>query len=329
MESRGAFSVSIWLSRGAALLSRHAVPASIFVGVIALSLRLLLLLVIPPPQPSIQDEFSYLLAAQTFAHGRLTNPTHPMWIHFETFHELSHPTYASKYPPGNGLMLAFGELVFHRPWAALFISMAFLCGLVTWALWAWLPGGWAIAGGLLVAMRLTGSYWTESYMGGTLAAIGGALVVGALARLIRRPAPAPAFAFGVGLAILANTRPYEGAVLGITCAVFLLIRLVLLIRRGYESPSKLMRSVALPIALVLFPTFIWMGYYNYRVTGHPLLMPYSLYEKQYSSWSQFVWVSPRPNQSMTMRCFIASDRLDAADKQFQRRISFSYTGGIL
>ena len=77
---------------------------------------------------------------------------------------------------------------------------------------------------------------------------------------------APAFAFGVGLAILANTRPYEGAVLGITCAVFLLIRLVLLIRRSYESPSRLMRSVALPMALVLFPTFIWMGYYNYRVT---------------------------------------------------------------
>jgi hypothetical protein len=74
-----------------------------------------LLLYIPLPQPSIQDEFSNLLAAQTFSHGRLANPTHPMWIYFETFHELSHPTYASKYPPGNGLMLALGLVVFHQP----------------------------------------------------------------------------------------------------------------------------------------------------------------------------------------------------------------------
>ncbi len=268
----------------------------------------------------MHDEFSYLLAAQTFAHGRLTNPTPPMWVHFETLHELLHPTYASKYPPGNGLMLAFGQLVFHRPWAALFISMAFLCGLVTWALWAWLPSGWAIAGGLLVAMRLTGSYWTESYMGGTLAAIGGALLVGALARLMKRPTPAPALAFGVGLAILANTRPYEGAVLGISCAVVLLIRLALLIRRGYQSPSKLMRSIALPIALVLFPTFIWMGYYNYRVTGHPLLMPYSLYEQQYSSWSQFLWISPRPEPKYDHEAFRSFwVGWDAAEKQFQRQ----------
>jgi len=78
--------------RGVTQLKRHAVFASIFVGMIALGLRLLLLTVIPPPRPAIPDEFSYLLAADTFSYGRLTNPTHPMWIHFETFHELSRPT---------------------------------------------------------------------------------------------------------------------------------------------------------------------------------------------------------------------------------------------
>ena len=267
-------------------MARRKGLAILLAGAISLAARALLLPLLPIPKPAIQDEFSYLLASDTFASGKLANPTPPFAEHFETLQVLVHPTYASKYPPLSSLMMALGQRIAGQPWLGVWLSTGFLCAALCWALQGWLPPVWAFAGSLIGLARIgIVSYWTEGYWGGTCAAIGGALVIGALPRLMRRSRPAPALAFAAGLAILANTRPYEGLALAIACSAMLAVAIA---RRPF-SMSRLCRNVILPMTLLLAPVFGWMAYYNYRVTGNALEIPYLAHDKQYVVESPLLW----------------------------------------
>jgi hypothetical protein len=263
-------------------------------GLLPLMVSATVSLLVQMPQPRDHDEFGHLLAADTFASGRLTNPTHPMWVHFESFHIIHQPTYQSKHPPAQGLMLAFGQTIGGHPIVGAWISFGLACAAISWMLQAWLPPRWALMGGLVAALH-PGLLlkWGQSYWGGLVATIGGALLFGALPRIVRRPRLCHGLIMGIGLAILANSRPFEGVVVSLPVAVVLLSWML-----GKNGPPLRVsiRVIVLPILLVLALTGTGMAYYNFRTTGNVLLMPYLVHEATYSASPLFFWqrVGPTP-----------------------------------
>src|SRR5580704_8886 len=213
------------LRRCFAQLARRRPLAIFVVGAGVVVVRVALIPVLGVPQPRWNDEFSYLLAADTFAHGRVTNPTHPMWIHFETFHIIEQPTYMSMYPPAQGIVLAAGQLL-GNPWIGQLLATALMCACLCWMLQAWVPAHWALLGAILAVLHLALlSYWMNSYFGTSLPALAGMLVLGAWPRIEKHLRVRDSLLLGVGLIILANTRPYEGMVFSLPIGVAL-VRLI-------------------------------------------------------------------------------------------------------
>lgn len=106
--------------------------------------------------------------------------------HFETMHVLQYPTYMSKYPPGQGIVLAIGHWLGH-PIFGVWISLALVCAAIAWATAAVVDRVWAIVCSLLFAVSMNCSfyfiqigYWAHSYWGGSVACLGSALAFGSV-----------------------------------------------------------------------------------------------------------------------------------------------------
>jgi hypothetical protein len=256
------------------------------------------------PVPEVHDEFSYLLAADTFAHGRLANPAPAFPEFFEAIHVLVTPAYASMYPPAQGLWLAFGQVAMGHPWWGAVLSTVLFVAAAGWAALAWMGPGWALGAGMTVLSYVVGTYWSTTYWGGSVAALGGALILGSVGRLRRRwqgqEQPGPAAArwalaaiWSLGCVMAALSRPYSGGILA-------LLSLAELARRLARSPitSEQKRAelfgwlggAAVPAAAGL----LFLLAVNQAAAGSPWVLPYQEHARQYQIRRSFLWQQDRP-----------------------------------
>ena len=197
-------------------------------------------------------------------------------------HILARPVYMSAFPLGQAAVLAIGTVLGH-PWIGVLLSCGLMCGTLCWMLQGWLPPRWALLGALLAVMRFgVSNYWMNTYWGGALAATGGALVLGAMPRIVRQPHWKHSIAMGIGFLVLANTRTFEGAVFCGVVAVATLTRKI--------SPKQ----VILPLVLMLLVTAAGLLCYFAKATGDPFLPPYTLYRHTLTIAPHFLFQGVRP-----------------------------------
>jgi hypothetical protein len=274
------------LEQRLAQLARRPLLCCATLGAFVLLFRAALLPLWPIPPPAVHDEFSYLLMADTFAHGRLANPPHPLWSFFETTHVLSQPVYASKFFPGQGLFLAAGQVVFGHPWFGVWLSCGLMAAATLWCAFGWLPANWALLAGALTLPMAIHSYWMNSFWGGAVTATGGALAVGAATRLIDRSTTPLRHAaiLATGSILLCLTRPFEGLVLLVPLFLYI-------IGKTWGNPP--VRAWLLVAALGAGGA-AFLLHYNARLTGSPWVAPEEEFQRQYGSAPLFIFgqISP-------------------------------------
>jgi len=153
---------------------------------------------------------------------------------------------------------------------------------------AWFPPAWALAGSLIAIATIgVPGFFMNTYIGGSIPATGGALLLGALPRLARRPGTRNALWMAAGWLLLLHSRPFEGMALTLTTAVILLF---LWYRKGLLS-RRLFLPVFAPLGAMIVTGLALTCFYNLQVTGDPLKMPYQVNRETYG-WPENLAILP-------------------------------------
>ena len=258
-------------------------------GTAAILIRLALLPVLPVPVPAVHDEFSYLLAADTFAHGRLTNPPAS---DVDFLRHLPRPATSDlrlkSIRPRNGAAMALGQLLGH-PWIGVLAEHGGDGdGDDVDAASAGFPPPWALLGGALVScaprfVHLLGRQLLQrrGRRSGRRSRAGrvtrGIIHSASRSRCDlderRRRDPRAAAARSKGWSSVSRLRlPFCFSNKAAT-------------PRRHSPPRRMLPTGTCATSAAL----IFLAYYNARVTGNPTLFPYVAYHRQYLNYPVFAW----------------------------------------
>lgn len=225
--------------------------------------------------PVIQDESAYLLQAQLFAHFRWTGIAPPIPEFFEQLHVLVDRGLASKYPPGNSLVLALGAVV-GLPALPIVIMTACSSALI-FVLARRIAGG-AVA--LLTWVVWESSfpmiYYHANYMSEGVTSLSWLVTWWGLARWREGAGRRWLAISGVAIAWCLITRPLTGVALGA-------VALAVVLWRCRTTGAWRDLAHAMPWALVVLAILpLW----NWRTTGDFRVMPLTEYTQLYAPFDK-------------------------------------------
>jgi len=153
------------------------------------------------------------------------------------------------------------------------------------------------------------TYWCAS-----VAALGGALVLGAWPRLRRDLHARHALTLALGLVLLANSRPYEGFVFSIPVAIAIGAWFI-------ARPLQMKKAIpAMALALIVLAAgAAATAHYYERVTGSPWLMTYQVNRSQYSAAPYFIWQKMRTES--VYHHAVMRDYYRGEAREFQRNVT--------
>lgn len=231
------------------------------------------------PVPTTYDEFGHLLVADTLTNFRLCNPVPNGVEFFDSFGVILSPYYYSRYPIGIGATLAVGQFLGHP-----LLGMLILLIVFHWAAYRFVINWFNESTGTLALIILLMNptillSWSLAYWGGLLTHLAGTLIVGSIPKFNSKTSWQTALLTGSGFAILALTRPFEGALV-------MLPILILIIQRTFLAANIKLAILSLPIIFALGLTTAQ----NKICVGSITHSPYFTYDQNQASVPAFVYM---------------------------------------